>query len=129
MATVTQSCNLTVTASGSYNNLNLTSAQTDITVGTSDEDCNDSKGYKVTVGTRNGTTSGLLKGKSYGQTLAYGVNYGSPSTLTFAGSTATATNTNHPGDTTVTVGITYSGGAHLTADRYTDTLTFTMTTN
>lgn len=129
MATVTQSCHLTVTAAGSYNNLNLGSAQTDVTVGTSVEDCNDSKGYKVTVGTRNGTNSAVLKGKTYGQTLAYGVNYGGASTLTFSGSTATATNSSHTGFTTITLGVSYASGAHLTADTYSDTLTFTMTTN
>lgn len=127
--TVAQSCNLTITPSGSYNSLNLTTAQSDLTIGTSGENCNDGKGYKVTIGTRNGTSTGLLKGTSYSQTFAYGVNYGSTTTLTFAGSTATATNTNAPGFTTYTVGVTYATPTRLTADTYTDTLTFTMTTN
>ncbi|MGO8921228.1 MAG: hypothetical protein ACLQJR_35540 [Stellaceae bacterium] len=127
--TIAQSCNLTINSSGSYNNLSLTTAQSNVVVGTSGENCNDGKGYKVTIGTRNGTTSGLLKGTSYSQTLAYGVNYGSTATLTFAGSTATATNTSATGFTTYTVGVTYNAGTQLTADTYTDTLTFTMTTN
>lgn len=128
-ATMLLFCTLTVTPSGSYNHLTFASAQTDLTVGTSAEDCNDSRGYKVTVGTKNGTSSGLLKGKSYSQTLAYGVNYGSATTLTFAGSTATATNTHGTGYKTYTLGVTYAAAPHLTADTYTDTLTFTMTTN
>ena len=127
--TVAQSCNLTITSSGSYNSLTLTSAQSNVTVGTAGENCNDGKGYKVTIGTKNGTTSGMLKGTSYNQTLAFGLNYGSSTTLTFAGSTATATNTNAAGFTTYTIGVTYAAGTQLTADTYTDTLTFTMATN
>ncbi len=126
---VAQSCHLTITASGSYNALTLATAQSDVVVGTSAENCNDGKGYKVTIGTKNGTSSGLLKGTSYSQTLAYGVNYGSTATLTFAGSTATATNTSAAGFATYTLGVTYASGAQLTANTYTDTLTFTMTTN
>lgn len=126
---IAQSCNLTITQAGSYNSLTLTSAQSNVTVGTSAEACNDGKGYKVTIGTRNGTSSGLLKGTSYNQTMAYGVNYGSTTTLTFAGSTATATNTNASGFATYTVGVTYAAATSLTADTYTDTLTFTMLTN
>ena len=128
-ATVTLSCSLTVTAAGSYNNLNLSSAQTNVTVGTAVENCNDRKGYVVTISSKNGTSTGILKGKSYTQTLAYGVDYGSTTTLTFAGSTATATSTNKTGFTTHTIGVSYAAGPHLTADTYTDTLTFTMTTN
>jgi hypothetical protein len=129
VATVTQSCHLTVTAAGVYNNLVLTSGHSDVVVATANERCNDARGYKVIVSTRNGSSSGVLKGKTYGETLVYGVNYGAPTTLTFAGATATATSTNEPANTTITVGISYSGNPHLTADTYTDTLTFTMTTN
>jgi hypothetical protein len=127
--TVTQSCNLTVTPGGSYNTLNLTTTQTDVMVGTIAESCNDGKGYKVTIGTRYGTDSGMLKGSTYHQSMTYGVNYGSVNTLTFAGSTATATDSHAAGYTTVTLGVSYAAGTQLTADTYTDTLTFTMATN
>ncbi|MGO8921229.1 MAG: hypothetical protein ACLQJR_35545 [Stellaceae bacterium] len=126
---VGQACTLTITASGSYSNLDLTGAQSNVAVGTSVEACNDGKGYKVTIATRNGTSSGILKGTSHGQTLVYGVNYGSTSTLSFAGSTATATTTQGPGFTTITVGVSFGSGASLAHDTYTDTLTFTLRTN
>lgn len=126
---VAQSCTLTIASAGAYNSLTLGTAQSNLTVGTSGESCNDGKGYKVTIVTKNGTSNGILKGASYSQTLAFGVNYGSSTTLTFAGSTATATNVTAPGFTTATIGVTYAAGTQLTADTYTDTLTFTMTTN
>lgn len=126
---VAQSCSLTITASGSYSSLNLNSAQSNVTVGTSAEACNDGKGYAVTVGTRNGTSSGILKGTSYSQTLVYGVSYGGTNTLSFAGSTATATSTGGPGFATSTVGISFGSGASLAPDTYTDTLTFTLIAN
>jgi hypothetical protein len=126
---IAQSCTLAITASGSYNNLALSGAQSNVAVGTSTESCNDGKGYVVTIGTRNGTSSAVFKGVSRSQTLVYGVNYGSTTTLTFAGSTATATNTSAAGFSTITLGVTYGSGASLAADTYTDTLTFTLRTN
>lgn len=126
---VGESCTLTITASGSYDNLNLTGGQSNVAVGSAVENCNDGKGYKVTVGTRNGRSSAILKGTSYGQTLVYGVTYGSTATIAFAGSTATATAAQGPGFTTIAIGVSYGSGASLAADTYSDTLTFTLRTN
>ena len=126
---VAQSCTLAITASGSYNHLSLTGVQSNVPVGTSIESCNDGKGYVVTIGTQNGTNSAAFKGISHGRTMVYGVNYGSTSTLTFAGSTATATNTHSAGFSTITLGVSYGNGTSLAADTYTDTLTFTLRTN
>ena len=129
-----QVCTLAITPSGSYNSLNLANTATNSTVGTSVESCNDLNGYSVTVASANGGP--YLKGSNNlnSATLAYGVNYGSNSTLTFASGSATAdtfssytpsANYNH----TITVGVSYAGTPNLPADTYTDTLTFTLSSN
>lgn len=129
-----QVCTLAISPGGTYNTLNLSNSATDATIGTSVESCNDLAGYTVTVVSANGGP--YLKGQAAqnSTTLAYGVNYGSNSTLTFASGTATAdsftsysqsANYNH----TVTVGVSYAGTPALPADTYTDTLTFSLATN
>jgi hypothetical protein len=133
------SCTLAIVAGGSYNSLSLGTTQSDTPVGTSTETCNDLKGYYVTVASTNagaGGTSPYFKGSNAQNsvTLAYAVNYGSNTALTFAGGSATASTYNaysasNAAGNTVTVGVSYTGTPSLPADTYTDTLTFTMTVN
>jgi len=130
--TIPLSCNISVNSQAIAGSLDLTVSQTNLTVASVTESCNNKTGYKVTVATQNGATGGLLKGVSgNNDTVAYGVTYNGVS-QTFSTGTATATNTSVKslaGGITKSLGITYTGAPAINAGTYTDVLTLTMTIN
>lgn len=125
------SCSIGVSNIGNASTLNLTANQTNLTVATINENCNDRAGYSVVLATVNGTTTGLLKGTGTGfDTVSYTVTYGGAA-VTFAAGSATVTNVStRTGASGVNdnINITYTGNTNLFNDTYTDTLNLTLTT-
>lgn len=119
---------ITVTGQGVYNNLNLSTSQTNLLVVNVVEQSNDTNGYKVTLAS---TNSGKLVNGS--NNLAYTAQYNNvtvalsstPVTVTTQGAQSTVVN--------VTKGLTvsYTGvsSASMMSGTYTDTLTFTVAAN
>jgi len=129
--TVGVSCNITVAPQGPYNALDLTTSQTTLNVATVTEQCTDPKGYRVTLTSANGKTDGLLAGATAGNsdTVSYTIFYGGAA-VHLANSNATVTNANSKttgGGAINSLAITYTGASTLSADTYSDTLTFTIT--
>jgi hypothetical protein len=129
--TVGVSCNITVAPQGPYNALDLTSSPAILNVATVTEQCTDPKGYRVTLTSTNGKTNGLLAGTTAGNsdTVSYSIFYGGAA-IHLANSSATVTNANGKttnGGAINSLAISYTGTSTLSADTYSDTLTFTIT--
>ena len=130
---IAQSCNISVSAQSIASNLDLTTTSSSTTVANVTENCNDKLGYKVTLTTQNGDTTGTFKGASSGNndTLNYTVTYNGAA-QTFSGKNVQVTNATArtaAGGVTKALAIAFTGTASLNADTYTDTLTLTMTAN
>jgi len=128
---IAASCNITVNSQAGFNTLDFTANQTNLTVAAVNEQCNDPRGYTVSMQTANGTAGGLFKGAVAGNTdtVAYTVTYNAAA-ATFAASTATVTNVaakTAAGGVNKNLQISYTGNTNLGADTYSDTLTVTIT--
>lgn len=134
--TVPEILEITVTGTGNYNSLDLTTDANSLVVATVNERTNSKTGYTVTVKSLNAEGAGSNQAFFAGNdpvntdTLNYGISYGG-SAVTLDGS-GLATVTDSAGKTPGTgqnndVAITYTG-AFLNADTYTDTLVFTIAT-
>lgn len=120
---------ISVTGVGQHNNLDFTTTATDFHVANVLEKSNVSTGYKVTIASAN---AGQLKNGSAGQ-IAYTAKYNGTS---FSLSTTPVTVTNVTSQTNVAnslkqVSISFSGIAaeSVMSGTYSDTLTFTISTN
>lgn len=125
--TVAASTAIVVTGQNNFNNLDLSTSTTDLTVATVREINNTSNGYTVTMTSQN---AGQLKNGAVGQ-VAYTAKYnGTAATLSAIPQTVT---TAGPSGTVVNVlknfQITYTGqpAGSLMQGTYSDTLTFTIT--
>jgi hypothetical protein len=136
--TIAQNCSITVTPASAASTLTLTATQTNLNVGSVVEQCNDFKGYKITVASTNnpsqgsGNFTGILQGATSGNTdtISYTVAYGQTSNVVPAStSLAESVTTKQLTATTNSVFISYTGVTTLGADTYSDTLTLTMATN
>lgn len=118
---------ISVAGVGSYNALDLSSTQTDLTVANVTELSNSRTGYTVTVSSANG--GNLVHSTSPTVTLGYTAKYGSSATLNL-GSVATVTDQATPGVhlTTKAFKVSYTGAAaqSMLEGTYSDTLTFTI---
>jgi hypothetical protein len=127
---------ITVTGTGNYNALDLTTDASNLVVATVNERTNSKTGYTVSVKSLNaegaGSSQAFFAGSDVANTdtLNYNISYGG-SAVTLDGS-GLATVTDSAGKTLGTgenkdVAITYTG-TFLNADTYTDTLVFTIAT-
>jgi hypothetical protein len=106
----------------------LTASGSNVQIGTVKETCNDNAGYKVTLTSNN---NGALKGATTSATIPYTLTYGGTAVTFSAGSATVSTATAPTGSTPPTnaVALIWTGSPTLTADSYSDTLTFTMAAN
>jgi hypothetical protein len=132
--TVSPILEITVTPVAGYDSLDLTITQTNLLVATVNEKSNNAAGYSVSVASTNAaatsSTIAYLEGVTEGETLDYTISYGGAAVLlnTFGeaivtdvvGAKTTAAGVDN------SVQISYTGG-FLSADSYSDTLTFTIT--
>ena len=123
------STNITVTGVSPFNNLNLTTTQSDLLVANVQEQNNTALGYKVTIASAN---TGKLKNGSVGS-INYTAKYNGTA---FTLSTTPVTVTNVTSQTTVTnitkpLTISYTGvtPASMMAGTYSDTLTLAIAAN
>lgn len=144
IGTVSQQCNLLVTAAPVASNLDLSSGNKRIQIGSVVQNCNKRAGYTLHVQSQNcagGTPGAKLIGTIYGESLRYSVEFNNPTT---GGSQATVTGlladacsgaaavigrnvTNSQiKEETSFVFVNYSGNSQLAADSYTDTITITL---
>jgi len=134
IGTVPAILSITVTANATASNLDLSTDQTDLVVGTVVEKSNKKAGYDVTIQSANAGAgaSAFFKSADAGNTdtLTYTVKYGG-NPVTFSGGSANVSNVTAKTPATGTsndVSISYTGStANLTEDTYGDTLTFTIT--
>ena len=136
--TIAQNCSITVTPASAASTLTLTSTQTNLNVGSVVEQCNDFKGYKISVASTNNPTqagtgnfTGVLKGATSGNTdtISYTVAYATTGNVVPATSLAESVTTKQLTATTNSVFVSFTGVTTLGADTYSDTLTVTMATN
>jgi len=112
--------------------IDISKTAQDKSVGTVEEICNDPDGYTVTVTTKNGTTSGLLKSDTTKGEMAYQFKYGRAA-VTLNDKSAVVTDATGPSLTpsgrgvskTIEISFT-SSSRNLHANDYNDTLTFTI---
>lgn len=120
---------VTVTGQGTYNALDLTTTQTNLTVANVQEQSNDGLGYKVTAAS---TNSGQLKNGAIDQ-VTYTAKYNGTSftlsstavTVTTQGAQAVIVNVTKP----LTISYIGTPNVSLMSGTYSDTLTFTIVAN
>lgn len=120
---------IAVTPTGSYNNLDLTTAANDLLVANVLEKNNTANGYTVTISSLN---AGKLKNGTLGQ-ITYTAKYngtnaplnGTPSSITTQGAQTVPINTSKQ----LTISYPAQDPNTLMQGSYTDTLTFTITAN
>jgi hypothetical protein len=131
--TVSAILQITVTPIAGYDSLDLTTSQTDLAVATVNEKSNNAAGYTVAIESANAaatsSTTAYLEGVAHAETLDYTITYDGSSVALDASGQAVVTDvvakTTSAGiDKSVQISYT---GAFLSADSYSDTLTFTIT--
>ena len=132
--TVEKNVAITATGLGSYNDLDLTSDQSNLAVAEINEYANVREGYTVSLSSANAvagnTADPYFEGQVGGETLTYSLSYdGSAVTLSGGSAQIIDANAKTPlGGVTKQLAITYSGSAaNLGNDTYADDLTFTIT--
>ena len=127
--TVAAACDVTVTpVAGVADNLPLSSAQTDLNVGSVNETCNDADGYTVTAQSANSSVLQPL-GPTSTDSVPYTFSYGGVLVDLTTGGAMTVTDASAPtgsGGTSSLVDISYTNPGFIEADTYTDTITFTI---
>jgi len=124
--TVAKSASISVTSALGASSLNLLSTPSSaITVGTLTEVCNSTSGYTVSVQSANG---GSLKGAISGNTdsVAYSFYQNGSAVTLSTSSTNMITASSKTSGANQTLTLNYTGNPALTADVYSDTLTFTI---
>lgn len=124
--TVAKTASISVSATSEASNLNLTSATaTTVTVATVTEICNSNSGYTVSVSSAN---AGYLKGalSANADSVAYSLFCdGTAVALSSSGTVMVAASAKTSGNSQ-TLAVNYTGNATLSADSYSDILTFTI---
>jgi spore coat protein U-like protein len=124
--TVAKSASISVTTALGASSLNLLSTPASaITVGTLNEICNSTSGYTVSVQSAN---AGSLKGAISGNTDTVPYSFYQNGTAVTLSATATnmITASSKTTGASQTLTINFTGNSALTADVYSDTLTFTI---
>lgn len=146
IGTVSQQCSVIVTPSSQAANLDLSSGNKRVEIGTALQNCNKKAGYTLHVLSQNctvGTPGAKLIGTVAGETLRYSVEFNNPPTggsqTVVTGLLATACSgaaavigrdvTNQKiHDEISRIFVNYTGDSGLASDSYTDTLTITLVT-
>jgi len=133
---ITASTSVSFIPTAVASSLTLTADATGLEVGSLTENSNDPDGYTLTAKSTNGfavfSETGVLKGNTGGNpdsvtyTMAYGgtvTPFDTTSGLALLKDVTLAS----PGNVVTAITITYTGSTILTADTYSDTITFTIT--
>ena len=124
--TILSLVSIVVTANSSASNLDLTSNQTDLLVGTVSESSNALLGYRIKAKSTNGSK---LKHTAAADAVNYTIKYGTgaSTTLTTVDQVAKTQSTAGVYNNVVSnVTLSYTGSATLTAGSYSDGITFTI---
>jgi hypothetical protein len=122
---------ITAVGNAAATSLDLTSAQTDLVVGTVTEFSNKVAGYSVTISSANAAgTTALLKSGTTPDSLPYTIKYGGVAVTFVAGVAPAVTHVTTKSllaGTPKAITVTFDGTlANLAEGTYTDTLTFTI---
>lgn len=126
--TVAATCNVTVTPVGGVaDSLPLGAAQTDLTVASVNETCNDPDGYTLTA--QSSQSSVLTPVGTSTDSVPYSFRFGGTVSDLSGGGAVTVTDVNAAtgaAGVDKSVQISYANPGFIAADTYTDTITFTI---